>query len=305
MRELYEVGHDRLLMVASDRISVFDVVLPDEIPDKGRVLTGLSHVLVRADRATSSPNHVISCDPTDFPETAGDVAGRATLVRATRPIPLECVVRGYLFGGGWKEYADEGHGRRVRACPTGLQQAEQLPEPLFTPSTKADAGHDLPLDARAKRSRSSAPTCTSSCEDLSLALYEFGARARGDCGVILADTKFEFGELDDEIIVIDEMMTPDSSRYWPRTSTASARRRRRSTSSTSATSWTRPGGTTSRPRRACRAEVIANTRASYVEAYELITGASFDDWYRPRRRLSLRMIGDVLSRRSLVPTPVR
>src|SRR5262245_28293396 len=143
VRDLFEVGHDRLLMVASDRVSVFDVVLPDLIPDKGRVLTGLSNFWFDHTRDIVA-NHVISADPTDFPETAGAVAGRATLVRATRPIPLECVVRGYVFGHACEEYEANGTvgGERV---PAGLRRAERLPEPMFTPTTKAETGHDLPL----------------------------------------------------------------------------------------------------------------------------------------------------------------
>src|SRR5437870_1991542 len=143
VRELYEVAYDQLLIVASDRVSVFDVVLPDEIPDKGRVLTGLSQFWFDQ-TAGIVPNHVISCDPTDFPPTAGGVGGRAMLVRTTRPIRLECVVRGFLFGSACKEYSERGTvgGSRVRP---GLQQAEQLPAPLFTPTTKAESGHDLPL----------------------------------------------------------------------------------------------------------------------------------------------------------------
>src|SRR5438876_5002103 len=134
VRELYEVAHDRLLLVASDRVSVFDVVLPDEIPDKGRVLTGVSQFWFDQTSGVV-PNHVISCDPTDFPETAGAVSGRAMLVRATRPIRLECVVRGYLFGAAWKEYNEQGSVGGF-SVPKGLQQAERLPAPLFTPTTK-------------------------------------------------------------------------------------------------------------------------------------------------------------------------
>jgi phosphoribosylaminoimidazole-succinocarboxamide synthase len=145
VRELYEIGHDQLLMVATDRISVFDVVLPDEIPDKGRVLTGLSSFWFDKTKDIV-PNHVVSCDPSDFPETAGHVAGRATRVKATRPVPIECVVRGYVMGGGWSEYQQKGTVGGF-AVPKGLQQAEKLPAPLFTPSTKADQGHDIPLDA--------------------------------------------------------------------------------------------------------------------------------------------------------------
>jgi phosphoribosylaminoimidazole-succinocarboxamide synthase len=143
VRELYEVGHDRLLIVASDRVSVYDVVLPDDIPDKGRVLTALSSFWFEQ-TASIVANHAISCDPTDFPETAGDVAGRAMLVRATQPVRLECVVRGYLFGNAWREYRDRGTINGVGA-PAGLREAQQLPEPLFTPTTKADSGHDEAL----------------------------------------------------------------------------------------------------------------------------------------------------------------
>ena len=272
VRELYEVGHDRLLMVASDRISVFDVVLPDEIPDKGRVLTGAVALLVRADAPTSSPNHVISCDPTDFPETAGDVAGRAMLVQATRPIRLECVVRGYLFGGGWSEYPEQGTVGGF-AVPAGLQQAEQLPEPLFTPTTKAESGHDLPLTrrrgGRARRRR----RVRAAARPLAAALRaRRRARARAAAS-ILADTKFEFGELDGEIIVIDEMMTPDSSRYWPR--------RRRTGRDVAAVvrqavrarlhGQHRLGPRAARAAHARRRDRRTRAR-KYLEAYELLTG---------------------------------
>ena len=212
VRELYEVGHDRLLMVASDRVSVFDVVLPDEIPDKGRVLTGVSQYWFDQ-TADIVPNHVISSDPTDFPETAGDVGGRAMLVRATRPIRLECVVRGYLFGHGWKEYTEQGTVGGF-TVPAGLQQAERLPEPLFTPTTKAESGHDLPLTASEAAELVGADVYEQ-LRDLSIRIYALGAARAHENGLVLADTKFEFGELDGEILVIDEMMTPDSSRYWP------------------------------------------------------------------------------------------
>ena len=212
VRELYEVGHDRLLLVATDRVSVFDVVLPDEIPDKGRVLTGVSQYWFDQ-TAGIVPNHVISSDPTDFPETAGDVGGRAMIVRATRPIRLECVVRGYLFGSGWKEYSQQGTVGGFRV-PAGLQQAERLPEPLFTPTTKAESGHDLPLTATEAAELVGADVYER-LRDLSVRMYALGAARASERGLVLADTKFEFGELDGEILVIDEMMTPDSSRYWP------------------------------------------------------------------------------------------
>jgi len=145
VRELYAVEHDALLMVASERVSVFDVARPDEIPDKGRVLTALSSFWFDHTRHIVA-NHVISCDPTDFPPMSGDVAGRATLVRATRPIRLECVVRGYVFGHGWQEYTERGTVGGFVA-PAGLRQADRLPVPLFTPTTKAETGHDVSLTA--------------------------------------------------------------------------------------------------------------------------------------------------------------
>jgi phosphoribosylaminoimidazole-succinocarboxamide synthase len=281
VRELYEVGYDALLMVASDRVSVFDVVLPDEIPDKGRVLTALSYFWFEHTRDVVG-NHVISCDPTDFPPTAGEVAGRAMLVRATRPLRLECVVRGYLFGHGWSEYTANGTVGGFAVRP-GLRQAEQLPAPMFTPTTKAEAGHDEPLTADAAVALVGGDVYER-VRDLSLRLYELGARHAESRGVILADTKFEFGERDGEIIVIDEMLTPDSSRYWPRDAY------RPGTSPPSfdkqyvrdymdSTGWNHEP-----PAPRLPDEVVANTRAKYVEAYELLTGLSFDDWYGPDDR---------------------
>ena len=276
VRELFEVGMDALLMVASDRISVFDVVLPDVIPDKGRVLTAISNFWF--DRTTDIvANHVISCDPTDFPEIAGDVAGRATLVRAARPIRLECVVRGYVFGGSWSEYQAKGTVGGF-SVPGGLQQAEKLPEPLFTPTTKAETGHDLPLTADEAVELVGAGMYEQ-LKELSLRLYERGAQRAETCGLILADTKFEFGERDGDVIVIDEMMTPDSSRYWPRD------KYRPGTAPPSfdkqyvrdfmdSTGWKHEPPAPRMP-----AEVIANTRAKYVEAYELVTDLAFSDWY--------------------------
>ncbi len=268
VRELFEVGIDALLMVASDRISVFDVVLPDLIPDKGRVLTALSSFWFER-TAGIAANHVISCDPTDFPEIAGEVAGRATLVRSARPIRLECVVRGYVFGGGWSEYQENGTVGGF-TVPAGLQH--------FTPSTKAESGHDVPVTAEEAAALVGADTYEQ-LKDLSLRLYEHGAHHAETCGLILADTKFEFGERDGDIIVIDEMMTPDSSRYWPR------EKYRPGTAPPSfdkqyvrdfmnSTGW---GHEPPAPRMP--ADVIANTRAKYVEAYELITDRAFSDWY--------------------------
>jgi len=278
VRELYEVGHDRLLMVATDRVSVFDVVLPDEIADKGRVLTGMSQYWF--DQTVDIvANHVISSDPSDFPEAAGDVGGRAMLVRATRPIRLECVVRGYLFGSGWKEYTERG---TVGGFPlaAGLQQAEQLPAPLFTPTTKAESGHDVPLIA-SEASELVGPDVYERLRDLSIRIYAVGAARAHDRGLVLADTKFEFGELDGEIIVIDEMMTPDSSRYWPldayRTGTSPPSFDKQFVRDfMESTGWNHEPPAPRMP-----AAVIDATRGLYRDAYELLTGSSLDDWYGP------------------------
>jgi phosphoribosylaminoimidazole-succinocarboxamide synthase len=278
VRELYEVAHDRLLMVASDRISVFDVVLPDEIPDKGRVLTGLSSWWFEQ---TSSlvPNHVISADPTDFPEIARDIEGRAMLVRAARPVRLECVVRGYVFGHGWSEYQAAGT-IGGQAAPTGLLEAGKLPEPLFTPTTKADEGHDESLTPDEAIALVGADRY-GKLRDLSLRLYEFGQRHALSRGVILADTKFEFGEIDGELLLIDEVMTPDSSRYWPREKyepggSPPSYDKQFVRDYVDSVGWDHVGPPPHLP-----VDVIENTRSRYVEAYETITGQSFDEWFGP------------------------
>jgi phosphoribosylaminoimidazole-succinocarboxamide synthase len=277
VRDLYEVDHDRMLVVASDRISVFDVVLDDKIPDKGRVLTALSTFWF--ERTTHlAPNHLVSSDPTDFPETAGpDVAGRAMLVRAARPVRLECVARGYLFGAAWDAYADTGtvFGQSV---PAGLRQAERLPAPLFTPTTKAEAGHDLPL-TEAEAVDLVGGDVFEQVRDLTLAVYAFGAAHAEAHGLLLADTKLEFGTIDDTMLVIDEMLTPDSSRYWAADEYAVG---------TSPPSFDKQfvrdhylslGWDREPPAPRLPESVIDGTRARYVEAYEAITGESFDSWH--------------------------
>jgi phosphoribosylaminoimidazole-succinocarboxamide synthase len=259
VRDLYDVDHDRMLIVASDRISVFDVVLDDLVPDKGRTLTALSTFWFE-ETAGLVPNHLISSDPTDFPETAGsDVAGRAMLVRATQPVRLECIGRGYLFGSAW---------------------SERLPEPIFTATTKAESGHDKPLTDTAAAELVGGELLEQ-IRDITLRVYGFGAGVAEQRGLILADTKLEFGTVDGELLVIDEMLTPDSSRYWP------ADDYRIGTSPPSfdkqfvrdyylGTDWDH---TPPAPR--LPSAVIDGTRTRYVEAYELLTGRSFDEWHRP------------------------
>jgi phosphoribosylaminoimidazole-succinocarboxamide synthase len=277
VRELYEVDHDRMLVVASDRVSVFDVVLPDLIRDKGRVLTALSTFWFEH-TAHLAPNHLVSSDPTDFPETAGtDVAGRAMLVKAAQPVRLECVARGYLFGSAWSDYQETG---RVagRPMPSGLRQAERLATPIFTPTTKADEGHDLPL-GDAEAAALVGADRYEELRELTLAIYSFGAAHAAERGLILADTKLEFGEVDGQLLVIDEMLTPDSSRYWGADDYVVG---------TSPPSFDKQyvrdhylsiGWNMQPPVPHMPESVIAGTRARYVEAYEQVSGLSFDAWY--------------------------
>ena len=277
VRDLYEVGHDRMLMVASDRISVFDVVLGDQITDKGRALTALSTFWFEH-TADVWPNHLVSSDPTDLPETAGpDVAGRAMLVRAARPIRLECIARGYLFGHAWSEYEADGTVGGAR-MPPGLRMAEQLPEPIFTVTTKAETGHDESL-TEAEAAELVGDDTFQRCREAALALYRFGAQHAASQGLILADTKFEFGVVDDELLVIDEMMTSDSSRYWE----ADGYRVGISLPSFDKQfvrdHYLKIGWDQQPPAPPLPPDVIEGTRSRYVEAYEVLTGRSFDEWY--------------------------
>jgi phosphoribosylaminoimidazole-succinocarboxamide synthase len=280
VRDLYEVGPDHLLIVASDRISAFDVILDQPIPDKGRVLTGLSTYFFER-TGDIVPNHLVSSDPTDLPDTCPpELAGRSMLVRATRPVRMECVVRGHLFGSAWTEYSQHGTVNGA-PLPEGLRQADRLPEPIFTPTTKAEEGHDHALT----RDEGVALVGADLYERLSaaaLAVFDFGARHAASCGLVLADTKLEFGELDGELLLIDEVLTPDSSRYWP------ADEWRPGTSPPSFDKQfvrdflDRVGWDRTPPPPALPDDVVAGPRARYVEAYELLTGQSFDDWWGER-----------------------
>jgi phosphoribosylaminoimidazole-succinocarboxamide synthase len=219
VRDLYAVADDRLLLVASDRLSAFDVVLPTPIPDKGRVLTGLSRFWFER-TADLVDNHLVGVTPEDIPggglagADADDLRGRMMLCRRVQPLPIEVIVRGYLAGSGWKDY-----GRTGAVCgiplPAGLRESDRLPEPLFTPSTKAEEGHDenISLDEAAALI---GPDVAERVRDLAIALYRRGAETAEPAGVILADTKFEFGTdpATGELLLIDEVLTPDSSRFW-------------------------------------------------------------------------------------------
>ena len=217
VRDLYEVG-EHLLLVATDRISAFDYVLGSGIPDKGKVLTQLSAFWFEQTRDIVA-NHVITTDISQYPqELRGDaemLAGRSMLVRKTSPIPIECVARGYLSGSGWKDYRETGASCGV-PLPPGLRESDRLPAPIFTPATKATSGHDINI-SQAEAGRIIGDQLVATLRELTLELYAFGAAHAEACGIILADTKFEFGLVGDgSVMLIDEVMTPDSSRYWPK-----------------------------------------------------------------------------------------
>ncbi|MGH2545526.1 MAG: phosphoribosylaminoimidazolesuccinocarboxamide synthase [Actinomycetota bacterium] len=216
VRDSYEVDDRHLLMVTSDRISAFDVVLPSLIPDKGRVLTGLS--LFWFERTASLvPNHLVTADmdafPSAFREHRDELAGRSMLVRRAEMIPVECVARGYLSGSGWKEYRASGTVCGI-ALPPGLRESDRLPESIFTPATKAETGHDENISLE-RAGELVGEGLAQRLKELTLSLYGLGAELAAERGVLLADTKFEFGFVDGEITLCDEVMTPDSSRFWP------------------------------------------------------------------------------------------
>ncbi len=264
VREIFELDADRLLLVASDRISTFDVVLPTEIPDKGRVLTGLSAFWF-ARTAEIVPNHVLGLR----------ADGRSTEVRRLRMLPIECVVRGYLAGSGWKDYRATGT-TSGHALPEGMQDSERLPEPIFTPATKAQEGHDENID-RDEAARLVGDDLLAEVERMSIALYRFAADARGDRGIILADTKFELGlDGDGRLVLGDEALTPDSSRFWPadeyepgRSQTSFDKQYVRDYCETLGWDKTAPGPELPE-------EVVLGTRARYVEAFERLTEIPFD-----------------------------
>jgi len=282
VRDLYVVDDDRMLMVASDRISVFDVVLADDIPDKGRALTALSAFWFE-DTAAVAPNHLLSADPEDFPPAAGEaVRGRAMLVRAAEPVRLECIARGYLFGSAWEEYARQGTvcGRRL---PAGLRRAERLPEPIFTTTTKEEpgAGHDEPLtDAAAAALVGDA--VFERCQDLCLAVYRHVAAHAERHGLLLADTKLEFGLIDGEVVIIDELCTSDSSRYWVAASYAVGGSPPSFDKQYARDYYATTGWDQRPPAPPLPPAVVAGTRARYVEAYERLTDRRFDAWPAPR-----------------------
>ncbi len=269
------VAQPALLMVASDRISTYDAVHPTRIPDKGKVLTGLS-VFWFAKTSQIVANHLISA--TDgVPEEA---RGRALVVRRLRMLPVECVVRGYITGSGWKDYQATGSVSGI-ALPAGLRESEQLPEPIFTPSTKAEEGHDEAIDFEAAAELVGDAALMRRVADASIELYSFAAEHARERGVILADTKFEFGLDDsDELVLGDEVLTPDSSRYWPADGYEPGRGQP-SFDKQYVRDWASASGWDRRPPAPeIPDDVVAGTRARYVEAYERIAGEPFEAWLK-------------------------
>ncbi len=272
VREMYDLG-DRLLMVASDRISTYDVVHPNPIPDKGKVLTGLSAFWF-ARTAEIVPNHLLSTTE-GVPD---EVRGRAIVARKLKMLPVECVVRGYITGSGWKDYQATGSVSGIE-LPAGLRESEKLPEPIFTPSTKADEGHDETISFDEAAAAVGDRDLMDRLRELSVALYAFAADHAASRGVILADTKFEFGlDGDGTLTVGDEVLTPDSSRFWPADG-YEAGRPQPSFDKQYVRDWaSSTGWDKAPPAPEVAAEVVEGTRQRYVEAYERITGEPFESW---------------------------
>jgi phosphoribosylaminoimidazole-succinocarboxamide synthase len=266
VRELYALDEERLLLVASDRISTFDVVLPTEIPDKGRVLTGLSGFWFARTREIVA-NHLLEIRPD----------GRSTVCRKLEMLPIECVVRGYLAGSGWRDYRETGV-VCGQALPAGLRESDRLPEPIFTPSTKATEGHDENIDEEEAAALCGVERYLET-KEAALALYGFASAHAEARGIILADTKFEFGTDPEGALVLgDEAFTPDSSRFWPLDEYAPGRSQP-SFDKQFARDWCESTGwDKTAPGPELPVDVVEGTRARYVEAFERLTGIAFADY---------------------------
>ncbi|MBO0797835.1 MAG: phosphoribosylaminoimidazolesuccinocarboxamide synthase [Blastocatellia bacterium] len=279
VRDLYDVDSDRLLLVATDRISAFDCVLPNAIPDKGRVLTQLSSFWFNRFSHLVA-NHLITAKLNEFPPdllklvsgASAYLAGRSMLVYRADVIPFECVVRGYLAGSGWKEYRETGAicGQRL---PAGLLESERLPEPIFTPATKAESGHDINIPV-SEMIRSLGEDLTRELESVSLRLYREASEYAASRGIIICDTKFEFGLRNGKLILVDEALTPDSSRFWPRASYAPGKTvpsfdKQFVRDFLESLDWDKHPPAPTLP-----TAIVAATSAKYLEAYRILTGSS-------------------------------
>jgi phosphoribosylaminoimidazole-succinocarboxamide synthase len=277
VRDLYDLG-DRLLLVASDRISAFDFVLPDPIPFKGEVLTKISLFWFEL-LGDLVPNHLISADVADLPDEFSamrdHLAGRFMLVKKARVFPVECIVRGYLAGSGLKEYRAQGTVCGIE-LPPGLVESSQLPEPIFTPSTKAEIGdHDENISFETA-AETIGLEAASALREKSLAVYSAARDHAASRGIIIADTKFEFGEIDGEITLVDEVLTPDSSRFWP-ADIYEPGRSQPSFDKQFVRDWLEASGwEKTPPAPSMPTDVIEATSAKYIQAYELITGRTFE-----------------------------
>ncbi len=281
VRDIYAVGDDRLLMVTSDRMSAFDVVMAEPIPQKGRVLSAMSAFWF--DELTDVvTGHLISTDVADLPDGARsaaadpDLAGRVMLTTKADMLPVECIVRGYITGSAWKEYRANGtmHGTRL---PDDLRESDRLPQPVFTPSTKADQGHDENISF-ATAAGLIGEALAAKVRDVSLELYRRGAEWARERGIIIADTKFELGMVEGDLVLCDEVLTPDSSRFWPTDAwepgtTPPSFDKQPVRDYLDGLDWDKTP-----PPPPLPAEVVTATSTRYVEAYERITGRSFADW---------------------------
>jgi len=271
VREIFDLG-ETLLFVATDRISAFDVILPDPIPYKGAVLNQISAFWFK--RFARIDNHFVTADFDQFPDDLKKfrdlLAGRSMIVRKTKPLPVECVVRGYLAGSGWKEYQESQSVCGIK-LPAGLKLASQLPEPIFTPATKAEAGHDINIDIDACR-KILGDKMAERVRGLSLQIYAAGRDHAAQRGIIVADTKFEFGMLDGKLLLIDEVLTPDSSRFWPADQYAAGQNpssfdKQFVRDYLETLDWDKTPPAPKLP-----GDVISKTSAKYVEAFERLTG---------------------------------
>jgi phosphoribosylaminoimidazole-succinocarboxamide synthase len=273
VRDIYDLG-DKLLLVASDRISAFDVVMNEPIPDKGRILTGLSAFWFRHLKDLV-PNHLISLQVEEFPPACrayGEIlAGRTMLVRKTKPLPVECIVRGFLSGSGWAEYKQTGAIGGL-TLPKGLMESARLPEPIFTPSTKAELGtHDENI-SYGQMAAQIGESLAARVRDISLALYRRAQEWAEPRGIIIADTKFEFGLMDGELLLIDEVLTPDSSRFWPQEDYRPGGPQKSYDKQYLRDYLESLGWNKKPPPPPLPPEVIANTRARYLQALKVLTG---------------------------------
>src|SRR5688572_5915043 len=273
VRDIYAVGDDRLLVVSTDRVSAFDVVMPNPIPDRGKVLTQLSTFWFRQ-TGNPVPNHLISDDLASFPESvrarAEVVEGRSMLVHRAKRIDIECVARGYLSGSAWSEYKKQGTACGIK-LPEGLVESQQLSEPIFTPAIKSDTGHDENISFERLVEIVGAPLAKQ-LRDVTLSVYSYAAKVAREKGIIIADTKMEFGEHDGKLLLIDELLTPDSSRFWDAAAyepgkTPASFDKQYLRDWLERTAWNKEPPAPELPE-----EVVTNTRRRYIEALERLTG---------------------------------